>query len=717
MGQTRTSANRPGLRQGVGVSSKDPDKQASQRGVTMSMVAPHMLREPLVLHTKDRPGLFKLVATDSTGGVLTAYGGAEQPETGELLSFYPVDDTYGRVRLLARALEPVRFPSSVNLHVAVRWVAVTAAESARFLEKVLDVMGVKVHLPDADAEIVAHRELVYEPATQQVRMIEISGDHSRQPTADLAGGIEEQVTKTQPGILVETVSEDAILSWHAHQTAPKVKAAPPPAPTTSAPSAGMTQDLFTELPERRDLRPPPGPEKRQRRSWAGDASGGGWQPDELYRRPARAGWHRAVPHGPRDPTSRRARGRRWWWPLQVFDPGPCGFPGVRQRAGPRRGFTGPLQLSDDVSEPWPALRDLRGLAGEHSRGSLGPRRCPGRPVQRWGSLGGRDHRGVRAHRIRGAREGTTGFRGAPRLSASGATLVALEKGALTLKLAIIGDVHCAWGPEDVAFFDAADYDAVLFTGDLPGLRHGRAMEVAAAMAPLRTRAFMIPGNHDGPSLGELVADIAHLSNTNLLLAAAMRWRVGRLQRNLGRVELVGYSHHTVASRDGDAIGLIAVRPHSQGGHLNFAPYLRKTFQVASLQESAARLRDVIDDCPHERLVFLGHNGPHGLGGRQNDMWGADHKRTGGDWGDIDYRQAIDYARSSGRQVLVAVAGHMHQRTKQKQLRPWKLRRDDVLYVNAARVPRVFRHDDGAMRRYHVAVAIDGNDAVAEEVCI
>lgn len=292
----------------------------------------------------------------------------------------------------------------------------------------------------------------------------------------------------------------------------------------------------------------------------------------------------------------------------------------------------------------------------------------------------------------------------------------------TLKLALIGDVHQAWGPEDVAFFDAPDsgYDAILFTGDLPGLRHKRAFEVAAAMAPLRTPSFLIPGNHDGPTLGELVADIAGLSRTNLLLAGAIRRRVQRLRRALGDVVLGGYSHHTL----GPGVGLIVGRPHSQGGHLNFQPYLAKSFGVRTLKESAAKLERVVDACPHERLVFLGHNGPHGLGGRQNDMWGADHKPGGGDWGDPDLRAAIEHARASGRQVLAVVAGHMHQRTKQRTQRPWRTERDGVLYLNAARVPRVFRDpESGTMRRYHIALRIDlapdeaGSGATAEEIAV
>jgi len=201
----------------------------------MSMVAPHFLRSPLVLHLKDRPGLFKLVATDSTGGVLTAYGGAETPGKGELLSFHPVDDEYGAVRLMARSLQPVAFPGSVTLHVAVQWVAVTASESASHLASMLGVMGVKVHIPEnATAHLDEHHELVYEPHHQRVRMIQVRDGFIRQPTGDIAQGISEQA-RSQPGILVETVLQDEILRWHAHQTGSNAvvtqnRLGPPPEP-------------------------------------------------------------------------------------------------------------------------------------------------------------------------------------------------------------------------------------------------------------------------------------------------------------------------------------------------------------------------------------------------------------------------------------------------------------------------------------------------------
>ncbi len=284
-----------------------------------------------------------------------------------------------------------------------------------------------------------------------------------------------------------------------------------------------------------------------------------------------------------------------------------------------------------------------------------------------------------------------------------------------MRIALIGDVHLAWGADDVAWFDARpDYGAVLFTGDLPGLRHRRAFDVAARMAPLETPAYMIAGNHDGPSLFELLLDLLNLSHRYAPLARSVAKRVGRLDEALGNVTLAGYSHHTLER----GLGLIVARPHTQGGGLNFAPYIAEAYGPRNLAESSKKLCDVVDACPHERLVFLGHNGPSGLGDQQNAMWGADHRRRGGDWGDVDYRAAIDHALATGRRVLAVVAGHMHQRTKQKKIRPWCTRRDGVLYINAARVPRVFHQGpDGARKRYHIALSIDGTTATAEQVTV
>jgi hypothetical protein len=78
------------------------------------------------------------------------------------------------------------------------------------------------------------------------------------------------------------------------------------------------------------------------------------------------------------------------------------------------------------------------------------------------------------------------------------------------------------------------------------------------------------------------------------------------------------------------------------------------------------------------------------------------------------RVAIDYARKRGKQVLAVLAGHMHHRLRGGGLRRWYARHDGVLYVNAARVPRIFEDKDGLFH-HHVDLHIDGEHADAVEV--
>ena len=64
-------------------------------------------------------------------------------------------------------------------------------------------------------------------------------------------------------------------------------------------------------------------------------------------------------------------------------------------------------------------------------------------------------------------------------------------------------------------------------------------------------------------------------------------------------------------------------------------------------------------------------------------------------------------------MLAVVAGHMHHRLKGGGERRWLVERAGVLYVNAARVPRI----DGDGRRYHVRLETDGETARAELIAV
>lgn len=283
-----------------------------------------------------------------------------------------------------------------------------------------------------------------------------------------------------------------------------------------------------------------------------------------------------------------------------------------------------------------------------------------------------------------------------------------------IRLAVVGDVHLAFGPKDVEALNASRYDHVLFVGDLGGYSSRGTRKVAHHIAKLTRPTLVMPGNHDAMTAPQLLAEVVGNRPSIRLLSGGEEARIAELRAALGPAELTGYRVHAIA----DALSLVAARPHSFGGpRLSFAPYLERAFGVTSMEASATRLCGLIDETTANDLVLFGHNGPTGLGARRNDLWGADFKRDGGDFGDPDLRVALDHARARGKRVIAVIAGHMHRQMRGGRggERVWRHRDEHgTLFVNAARVPRVFRDGERSLR-HHVAVTIDGGRAEAEDV--
>lgn len=281
-----------------------------------------------------------------------------------------------------------------------------------------------------------------------------------------------------------------------------------------------------------------------------------------------------------------------------------------------------------------------------------------------------------------------------------------------MKIAIVGDIHGFWDPEDVQWFNESDRNAVLFTGDLAGFRHEAMLRVARSIGELEKPAVLVPGNHD---TAPLLPFLAELSGNDLLrrLSRNQAVRARELHEALGPVRVGAWSRHPI-----EDIDVIVGRPHPMGGsEFSFARHLRDVHGVQDMDASVARLKALVDGA-RDRIVFLAHNGPTGLGERRQDIFGCDFRPEEGDWGDSDLREAIDHAVASGKTVLAVVAGHMHHGLKGGGKRTWQVERDGILYVNAARVPRVF--GVGGTRRsrkmrHHVLLTLSDAGAEAEEV--
>jgi uncharacterized protein (TIGR04168 family) len=278
------------------------------------------------------------------------------------------------------------------------------------------------------------------------------------------------------------------------------------------------------------------------------------------------------------------------------------------------------------------------------------------------------------------------------------------------RIAIVGDLHTHWDDFDLRDFAQSEYDLVYFTGDLGGGTKDSTLRVARNIARLDKTALVMPGNNDTFEIDLLAAELAHQNGLHRLRALS-----GASEHT--PIKLCGYSLHELSLANDLRFSLIAARPHSLGGaELSFPEYMAETYDIPSMDHSSQRLKQLVDEATSENLIFLSHNGPHGLGGNHDDMWGADFREDAGDWGDPDLTETINHARSAGKQVHAVIAGHMHLLTDQGVERPWKRIIDDTTYINAARVPRIFAEDDN-VHRHHVALTLSAEGVDAQEVLV
>jgi len=285
-----------------------------------------------------------------------------------------------------------------------------------------------------------------------------------------------------------------------------------------------------------------------------------------------------------------------------------------------------------------------------------------------------------------------------------------------IRIGVIGDLHAHWDHVDVAQFDRTDYDLLLFTGDLGSGTRNSSLQVAKVMSRLRKEALVMPGNNDTGDIAELAAELAHQSGIKNLLAIREQSSITGRSTGTPTVRLCGYSRHRLTRGPVD-LTLIAGRPHSLGGsELSFPEHMNATYGIDSIAASTERLIGLVDESPTEDIVFFSHNGPAGLGNEPHAMWGCDFKPDGGDWGDPDLAAAIDHAFERGKRVLAVVAGHMHHRTKCGNNRPWRLERNGIVFINAAKVPRIFSAD-ADVHRHHVSLEITPSGAEVSEVFI
>ena len=198
---------------------------------------------------------------------------------------------------------------------------------------------------------------------------------------------------------------------------------------------------------------------------------------------------------------------------------------------------------------------------------------------------------------------------------------------MSVRLAIIGDVHLHFNEHDVSYFNRSDYDLVLFVGDLVNYAPWRGAQVWSLIQQLNKPTLFMPGNHDGTNVFQLIAEVLGHSALAKVSGMGQTKSYRALTQSLSNATFCSYSLHPFEI-GGFEFDIVAGRPFSMGGpNLSFRPYLRKVFKVDSIADSSLLINQQIDQSKHKNILFFAHNGPSGLGDKRDNIWGCDFKRT------------------------------------------------------------------------------------------
>lgn len=270
-----------------------------------------------------------------------------------------------------------------------------------------------------------------------------------------------------------------------------------------------------------------------------------------------------------------------------------------------------------------------------------------------------------------------------------------------LTIAVVGDVHDLWDPIDAAALHHLNVDLVLFVGDFGN----ESVETVRAIAALDLPKATVFGNHD-----------AWYSATDWGLKKCPYDR-SREDWVQDQIDLLGAADVGYRHRDFPALNLAVVgsRPFSWGGPTwKYAAFYQQRYGVSDFASSTARMLAAVEQSAAPSIVFLGHNGPAGLGDRPEDPCGRDWQPLGGDYGDPDLRAAIAQTKAAGKKVPLVAFGHMHHQLRHTQTHLRKSLHADTtgtVYLNAARVPRIVRQ--GNKSRHNFSLVSLCGDQVTE----
>ncbi|MBW4670748.1 MAG: TIGR04168 family protein [Cyanomargarita calcarea GSE-NOS-MK-12-04C] len=267
----------------------------------------------------------------------------------------------------------------------------------------------------------------------------------------------------------------------------------------------------------------------------------------------------------------------------------------------------------------------------------------------------------------------------------------------TLKIAVVGDVHDQWEEEDGIALKALGVDLVLFVGDFGN----ESVSVVRAIAKLDIPKAAIMGNHDAwYTATEWGRKKCPYDRTKEDWVQEQLDLLGETQVGYGKLDFPAFNLTVVGSR-----------PFSWGGpEWKFADLCKERYGVTSFEDSADLIVKAAKSADYETILFLGHNGPTGLGDRPEDPCGKDWHPIGGDFGDPDFAEAISRTLTAGKTVALVTFGHMHhtmRHTKQAIRKRIFTSIEGTVYLNAASVPRIVEKGTQTLRTFAI-VCMEGS---------
>ena len=266
----------------------------------------------------------------------------------------------------------------------------------------------------------------------------------------------------------------------------------------------------------------------------------------------------------------------------------------------------------------------------------------------------------------------------------------------SVKIAVVGDVHDLWQPvEDRLALQSLGVDLVLFVGDFGN----ESVEVVRAIANLDMPKAVIFGNHDA-----WYSTSDNDKKSNKKECPYDRTKEDRVQQQL---DILGEMHVGYSWLDFPELKLSVVgsRPFSWGSSKwKKAAFYRDRYNIKNFAESTQRITESVANAAYDNIIFLGHNGPLGLGNEEHSICGKDWKAGGGDYGDPDFAEAISKSYQMQKIVPLVTFGHMHHHLRLNSQRT----RDAIatnemgtVFLNAACSPRIIKNNDEEYRNFSI----------------